>query len=83
MEQYGIRKITTGGRIAHFVLGTSLVTSVFAGSGPLGLAALLPLAGTYPMLIAILGIEPVQTLAGRGGEGRGTTPYLGSRPAHT
>lgn len=84
MENYSLCNIGGGERIAHFVLGIGLVTSIFAGSGPLGLAALLPLVGIYPMMTAILGVDPMHALVdgGRGGKSRGPAVYIWRRPVH-
>lgn len=81
MEQHTFHRIGISSRSARFVLGMGLILSVFAGSGPIGWAALLPLAGIYPTLTAFLGVDPVYGFL-RGGKGRGVPRSGTHRPAH-
>ena len=56
------RTLSTVQRSAWGLTGAAAIGSVYMVSGPLGGFAVLPLLGIYPVLVAILGEEPVSTL---------------------
>ncbi len=56
--------IGTVDRWLRVIVGTALIGSVFmANETPLVLLATLPLAGTYPILTAIIGYDPFYRMA--------------------
>lgn len=59
MYQENIYNIANTERLMRIVLGVGLIFDVLHGAGPLGLAALIPLASIYPIMTGFLGYDPI------------------------
>lgn len=64
MYQENIYNIGNSERLMRVVLGVGLIFDVLHGSGPLGLAALIPLASIYPIMTGFLGFDPLYAAMG-------------------
>lgn len=59
MSQNNLYNIGNSERVMRIVLGVGLIVDVLHGSGPLGLAALIPLVSIYPLMTGFLGFDPL------------------------
>lgn len=70
MNNTSIQNITNSDRVVRMVAGLGLALSVGLQSGPLGMAAILPLIAIYPIMTGVVGWDPV-------------VKYLASRKQHS
>ena len=62
MKRTTAENITNPDRVVRIVVGLGLVYSVTLSSGPIGVAAILPLVAIYPLMTGFLGWDPVVSL---------------------
>lgn len=67
-------------RCGRLVLGLGIILAVLMGNGPLGWAAVLPLAALYPALTAVVGWDPLNAWLERHREANGSA--AGRRDHH-
>lgn len=66
MNNTNVQNITYSDRVVRIVAGLGLVFSVTLQSGPVGLAAVLPLIAIYPLMTGVVGWDPVMHLFATG-----------------
>ena len=59
MNKASVENITYSNRVVRTVVGLGLIFSVGLQSGPLGIAAILPLIAIYPIMTGVLGWDPI------------------------
>ncbi|WP_455365745.1 YgaP family membrane protein [Kaarinaea lacus] len=59
MNKVSVQNITNSDRVVRIVAGLGLALSVSLQSGPLGMAAILPLIAIYPIMTGVVGWDPV------------------------
>lgn len=59
MNNANVENITYSDRVVRIVAGLGLIFSVSLHSGPLGIAAILPLIAIYPIMTGVIGWDPV------------------------
>ena len=64
MKELTYTNIAQSERVARIALGVGLIIDVVNGSGPLGSAALIPLASIYPVMTGFLGFDPIYAMFG-------------------
>jgi len=66
-EEDGAINLSKPVRVALFSSGVLMIASVFvASANPLGLFAMLPLIGIYPIFAAIIGSDPIDVIVNNG-----------------
>ena len=83
MYQKNIYNIGDSERLMRVVLGVGLIVDVLHGSGPLGLAALIPLASIYPIMTGFLGFDPIYAAIGYSSIKSARTGKIASRKTRT
>lgn len=59
MNKANVENITNSGRVVRIVAGLGMVFSVTLQSGPIGVAAVLPLIAIYPIMTGVVGWDPI------------------------
>jgi hypothetical protein len=59
MNKSSVENITYSDRAVRIIAGLGLVFSVSLQSGPLGMAAILPLVAIYPIMTGVIGWDPI------------------------
>lgn len=59
MNKSSVENITYSNRAVRIVAGLGLVFSVSLQTGPIGLAAILPLIAIYPIFTGVVGWDPI------------------------
>ena len=59
MNKTNIENITNSDRVVRIAAGLAMVFSVTLQSGPIGVAAILPLMAIYPIMTGVVGWDPV------------------------
>ena len=62
MNKANVQNITNSDRVVRIIAGLGLALSVSLQSGPLGMAALLPLIAIYPLMTGVVGWDPIVKL---------------------
>ena len=59
MKNTTVKNITYSDRAVRIVAGFGMIYSVILQSGPIGAAAILPLAAIYPIMTGFIGWDPI------------------------
>ena len=59
MNKANAENITNSDRVVRIVAGLGMVFSVTLQSGPIGVAAILPLIAIYPIMTGVVGWDPI------------------------
>ncbi|WP_455200390.1 YgaP family membrane protein [Kaarinaea lacus] len=62
MNKTNIENITNSDRVIRIAAGLGMVFSVTLQSGPIGVAAILPLFAIYPIMTGVVGWDPIVNL---------------------